>query len=279
MEPGIYENLPAAEYHAAPGASHSRLEILKDHSPAELKFQMDNPEPEGAIIGCGDAMEFGSAFHDAVLLPEKYGLEYRTLPFRDMRAKGAEDWCKENAGKKILRPDAAERITAMRGAILDHKAAANLISAATHKELSLFWIDSPTGVLCKMRADIVIVEKTNAVVMDLKTTTNPGPEAFAGAIEAFGYFRQAAMYLDGLNYHGIPADSFGFIPISKEPPHTVAVYALDSEAIEIGMRENRKLLNLYAICGKSGFWPAYPKIEKISLPEWKLRKARMEMFI
>ena len=278
MNPGIYTNMPAAQYHAAPGASHSRLEVLTEHCPAMLRWQMENPEKPKNVVGVGDALEFGSAFHDIILLPERFADMYTTLPFKDMRTKAAQEWV-AGQNKIILNPEASNKISAMAMAIDSHMQAKKLVAAATYRELSVFWNDSATGVLCKMRADMVITfEGPNkfdgAIVVDLKTTPNPSPEAFGKAVESWGYHRQAAYYLDGLNEAGIPAESFGFIPISKDPPHVVAVYALSQRAISFGREQNRDLLDRYAECEKSGVWPGYDKIESLDLPEWSYRKSR-----
>ena len=272
MTPGIYENLSAAAYHAAPGASHSRLEWLVDHCPAELRWDMDHPEPRERVIGTSDPLGFGAALHDAVLLPRLFEAQYRILPFDDLRAAGAKAWVEktlaEDSAVSILRADAFAKVEAMRVAVLSHETAAKLIAQATHRELSVFWADPQTGTHCKMRADMVIVRDGTAVVMDLKTTSNPGPEAFGKQVSEYGYHRQAAYYLDALSLHGIPAESFGFIAVGKDAPHAVAVYALSQDAIATGRDENRELLDRYSACEKSGVWPGYAGVSAINLPSY-----------
>jgi hypothetical protein len=229
---------------------------------------MDHPPEVKRLVGTGDAMEFGSAVHDAVLLPDRFAADYTSLPFRDGREKGAQDWIESQpAGRVILRTDAIIKIVSMRDAIMSQPLAAKLIKSATYKELSTFWTDKITGILCKMRADVVIAGGRSAIILDLKTTANPNPTAFEFSASDYGYHRQAAMYLDGLSAAGIPADVFGFIVVGKEPPHIVAVSPMAPAAIEVGREENRQLLSIYAECEKSGEWPAYDDdMQTINIP-------------
>lgn len=69
IEPGIYPDMPAAEYHAAPAASKSDLDKIA-RSPAHYRAYKENP-PEQT-----KAMALGTAFHTLVLEPEKFSGDY-----------------------------------------------------------------------------------------------------------------------------------------------------------------------------------------------------------
>jgi hypothetical protein len=44
---------------------------------------------------------------------------------------------------------------------------------------------------------------------------------------------------------------------------------LDDDVLEAARRENRRLLNRYAECKRTGIWPGYPAgIQQINLPRW-----------
>lgn len=71
--PGLYEGLPAEEYHALEGrASSSILRKIVTDTPAHAKAYMeDNSEPTSA-------MRFGTQMHEAVLQPERFEARYAT---------------------------------------------------------------------------------------------------------------------------------------------------------------------------------------------------------
>lgn len=71
MQPGIYDNLPNAEYHGGPGISKSGLDLIH-RSPLHYQYAYsaanDNePTPEQAI---------GTAFHALILEPELFAKTY-----------------------------------------------------------------------------------------------------------------------------------------------------------------------------------------------------------
>ncbi|MDX5979577.1 PD-(D/E)XK nuclease-like domain-containing protein [Vreelandella alkaliphila] len=70
-EPGIYEGLTNAEYHAGPGVSKSGLDLV-DKNPATYRYVKDTPEERTETPD----MRIGSALHAAVLEPELFVTEY-----------------------------------------------------------------------------------------------------------------------------------------------------------------------------------------------------------
>jgi hypothetical protein len=62
---------------------------------------------------------------------------------------------------------------------------------------------------------------------------------------------------------------FVFAAVESDWPHVAAPYMLDDDVLEAARRENRRLLNRYAECKRTGIWPGYPAgIQQISLPKW-----------
>ena len=83
MTTTVQLNQSATDYHAAPGASASRLKQLK-RSAAHMKYDMDNPqEPTPAMI-------IGSATHSAILEPDLFVKEWGRLPEGDGRSKAVK---------------------------------------------------------------------------------------------------------------------------------------------------------------------------------------------
>lgn len=262
----IIHGMSAADYHAQPRCSASKLKAMR-RSPAHCKYQMDNPPTS-------EAMALGSLLHTMVLEPLMYPERYYIMPECDRRTKeGKATWAAAQiaAGDRIMpRKEEFELAYAMCRASRAHPAYSKLFDATGHNELSVFWRDEETGLDCKMRCDrIVEVPGIGTVCVDLKTTTDASPRAFARSVHKFGYHIQAGMYLEGLAKVGIPCDLFVIMAPESVPPHCVGLYGLKDETVAQGWRECQRLMRIYAECKRTGVWPGYADtIQKLDLPAW-----------
>lgn len=187
-----------------------------------------------------------------------------------------------NDGKEIISQEEFAEISAMRDAVMAHpKAGALLAPGAGVAEMSCYWRDPETGVLCRCRPDFY---RTDGVVVDLKSTVDASPDGFSKSINSWRYHVQAAFYLDGIRSAieqgasdmALP-QAFVFIAVEKSAPHAVAAYFIEAESVDIGRREYRADLDRYAECVASNRWPGYgDKIQSIGLPEWRLRREEIE---
>lgn len=263
LQPGLYPNVRAHQYHSWQAASQSVLKIIRDQSPAHAYQQMTNPAPSTP------AKRMGTAIHTAVLQPDVFDQEYIVAPDLDRRTKtGREEWALlVNAWGEdnILKPEEMQEIQAIRDAVLSHPTAGPLLRGDV--ELSALWADDETGVLCKGRFDVA--NKRVGALVDLKTTRDASKRAFSRAIWHYGYHIQAAHYLAGAQAHGIDAEFFVIVAVEKTPPYAVAVYNLRGDVIKAGHDELRPLIDMYAQCMESGHWPGYPtEAVEIDLPRY-----------
>lgn len=191
-----------------------------------------------------------------------------------------EKWRADVGDRRVIDLNELAQAKAMAAAVEAHPLASQLfLSSPGEAELSAYWRDAETGVLCRCRPDWW---RLDGILVDVKTTEDASPAGFSKSIEKFRYHVQAAMYVDGAraaleasgNPWGLAAPhEMVFVAIEKKPPHAVAVYRLDAEAIEIGRREMRRDLATYAQCLATGVWPAYgDSLMRISLPEWRMRR-------
>jgi len=231
-EPGIYFGLPEDEYHKDPALSSSGIRKLLTSSldfwvnspmnPAYVDekteamivgtaFHRRLLEPERYAATCAVAPsreEYPDAIDGAEDLRKLCGDlgVKKSGTIADMCERileanpDAELWpvikaqlLKQTEGKIVLRPSVAEDIERAARIVLMHQAAAKAMTGG-YSEVSIFWIDSESGVRLKARLDYLKVK----AIVDLKTFSNslgkPVRAAVASAVANGGYHIQAVMY-------------------------------------------------------------------------------------
>ncbi len=267
VEPGIYPGTSYAEYARMDAINHSVLEHIRK-SPAHLReAQIHPPEPT-------EAMEFGSAFHVAILEPERFAAEYvRGLEGVGKRSNADKDrWAKFEAdhhGQTVLKAEEYDDIVGMAGAAWESETAANLLRGDGANEVVIVWRDQETGLLCKARMDRIGSPYGWTFVVDVKSSRDASPASFRKDVANFGYARQLAMYLDGAATLAPAERRNAIIAVEKARPFGVAIYELTDAAIEEGRKQYRRNLRQYATCKAKGSWPGYPdSLIPLSLPPW-----------
>ena len=254
--------IPADEYHAIDAVSNSLItQILR--SPAHARAYLTTPrEPT-------KAMEFGTAFHAAILEPEKFAAQYAVFD-GDRRTKDgkAEYERLTPAGIKLLSADDMATIQGMMSSVHSHVAAAELLREG-EAELSVTWTDDATGLPCKCRPDWWIGD----TLVDVKTTDDASPNGFMRAIVKYGYHRQASWYLRGTG-----CKRFKFIAVEKSSPYAVGVYELDALSLNQGWSECDRALEIWEESNLRGVYSAYSdECELISLPNWAFEDSEVQI--
>lgn len=269
--PGLYPSVSYGDYAARfEGARASTLKHF-DRSAAHARQQMLNPRTSRA-------MDFGNAWHPAVLEPERFAAQFvRGLENNDKRFKAEKErfaaFCQEHRGKTVLAVEEWDVIAAMATALRQHGTAAALLSGRGVNEVVAVWDDAETGVRCRCRIDRFCEFLGWSWVIDLKSTRDASPEGWPAEVRRYGYAEAAAFYLDGLATLDPRPRRFLWIAQEKEPPFAVAVHEPDDEAIEFGRRRYRRHLRAYAEAMRTDRWPAYPVgVLPTSLPSWALRE-------
>jgi exodeoxyribonuclease VIII len=258
-------NLPFDEYQSIDARNWSALKHMSK-TPAHYQEAIQNPPTQSP------AMLIGSAFHALVLEPDSFDDFYAVAPAGiDRRTKaGKEAWAEfeaSAAGKTILTADQDNTVRQMAAAVLRHPTASRLLSMCGQRELSVTWTDEATGTPCKCRIDAY--NKTNGLVIDLKTTDDASPTAFSRTCAKYAYHGQAAYYLDGLANAGAYSSKFIFIVVEKSPPFAVAVFLCDKDMLDTGRLRYQECLRLHAECSAADNWPGYPEeVQTITLPIW-----------
>jgi len=222
-----------AEYHAHPALGSSNLkQILKN----PYAFATGIKQEQTA------AMALGSAVHTLVLEPHKFGEEFAVAPEYDARTKeGKEIKAAFEAsciGKTILKADEYER--AKTCSEIAKQIAGRFFKGGV-AESSFFSEFDGTAVKC--RPDYYLEDL--GIIVDVKTTADASPDGFIKSVANFGYYLQAAFYMDVLQSLGKNADKFMFVAIETKEPFMVGLYTLDSVSIDFGRSEYKRALEIY----------------------------------
>jgi len=270
---GMNLDMPNDVYHSGtPGVSKSMLDKIAEGCP--LKFWAAYIDPEREPEKKTDALILGDAIHTAALQPDIFGKQYLIMPDFNLRSpKGREardKWLEEEAaGKQVLTIKQRDHALQVAAALRRHPKASQLMGSNYTPEVSFFSRCRRTGVLKKCRTDLF--DLNNGIVVDLKTTDDVSPTAFAKSVINFRYLVQEGWYRDVLDEaNGQEPELWIWLVVEKEYPHPVGIYQLDADDVEMGRQLGRRDLDRIIECQKTNLWPDYGDsgIQTITLPGW-----------
>lgn len=270
---GIYPSVPDEDYFADDAFSQSQAKVLLE-SPARYLWAATQP------VVISDAFDLGHAVHAEVL---GVGLPVVEIP-ADLLAsngavstKAAKEFVAEarEAGRVPLVADVIRQVRAMTQAVLDNAAARAAFEAEGDVELSMWWADPESGVECRGRIDKAAATEGGISLVDLKSTVDGSPRAFASSAAKYGYRFQGGAYSDG--WEVITGDApagFLFVTVEKEAPYLVGTYSLSPWDIEAGRLKWREACARLTDYRAREEWPAYatelPDFAHLDLPAWAL---------
>ncbi len=263
MTPGIYPNLPDADYRKALGLSQSAMKEFARSPQHYAAYITSTTEKETA------ALRFGKLAHLAILEPELFLSQTVVAPERGRRSNADKEfwaeWEAQNIGKVGVTENELMELGAIANAVRGHKAVAHHIECGD-KEVSAWCVDDATGVLCKGRFDVL----DNNVIVDIKTTDDASEQGFLKSIAKYRYYLQAAHYSAILSSHMPFADpQFLFVAVEKTAPYGVNVFDMSNELNDKGIELRAVLLERFAECEKRHEWPGYAQeIIQVVLPPW-----------
>ena len=262
-------NCTEADYRAHEALSQSDLKwILK--SPQHFKeraklMQASSPE-----------MDFGTAFHMAVLEPAKFKATYKIIPTfwgatkdgkqstqsAEAKAKKAA-FMAANQGCTFLDEEDMGTLTGMLNSLAAHPLFSSLFTGGS-AEVAALW--EHRGHQCKGRADYFHTKHPlfGRCVIDLKTTKEGAPDAFSRRVLNLGYDFQAAFYEQGFK-----ADRTIFVAVEKTFPYAIGVYDMSSW-IDTGKAKIDKAWYIYEYCNEKNEWSSYTgnSLDLLPVPGW-----------
>ena len=274
------------DYHSIPALSNSSLSVLK-RSPAEFyaRFVADPPTMASEET---DAMRLGSAVHMLALEPERFDSEYRidigpinpsTGKTYGRDTKKFADWLKEQPTtdnrKIIVENEFAESIEIAK-AFQSHPYLLSVMASGAEKiyergyEMQ-YLVEGQEPIRIKCKPDCVI--PSEGLIIDLKTTSDPHPDAWKWSAEEYGYHRQAAIYLQAMGAYYGKTFRFLFGVVRSRAPYEVGVYELDDDSISRGWAQVESLIAEYAQRKREDNWRSdwQVGIHSLNVPERRKR--------
>ncbi len=282
---GLVPDMPAEEYHAVRAMSASGLKLMRQSPAHYFGTHLDPNRPDEKA---SRSKANGTLTHCLMLEPAEFDKRFIVVPEEapnrpsDRQRKAAKPspetvaavawWDAFNrsaAGKIVVEAEALASAKAQAAAVRALPDVAALLSVG-QAEASAFWIDEQTGELCKCRPDHTHPAGDGVILVDGKTCQDASAQGFGRSIWNYGYHLQAAWYADGFERAtGQRVHGFVFAAVESAWPHQAAAYMLGDDVLDKARTENRRLLNLYAECKRTGNWPGYQAgIQLINLPPW-----------
>lgn len=273
MKQGIYTGISNEEYHGGVGYSKSQLDMVAA-APGLLDWSKKAPRDNSST-----ASTLGTALHTLLLEPELFSQQFVCEPKGTERRSNVgkanaqlfEDEAKR-LGQQILKIEDLDMLHAQADSVMAHPEARALLESKVGKaELSAYWIDPDTGLLCRCRPDWWAYPE---VIVDVKTTDYPAAYPFGKSVMDYRYHVQDAFYTDGCTIaSGTQIEEFLFLAVGKKREmgrYPVHLHRLAPRAKDLGRALYRQDLNTIAACQDqigpaTGAWPA---IEHLDLPAY-----------
>ena len=269
------------DYYEIDALSNSSLSVLK-RSPQEFHERFVTGKQKGEET---DAMRLGSAVHMLALEPEKFDSQYVVLegpinaktgnPYgRDTKA--FTEWLEaasvDETRKVLIREDFESSLNIAR-AFHSHEIIEGLMSVGGkefEKTLLLtYQYDDGSSERVKCKPDCII--PAESIIIDLKTSSDPRPDEFQWSALRYGYYRQAAIYLDACEVYYGKEFRFLFGVVNSKAPNECGVFELTPGDIQRGRDEYHELIEEYSrrLAGNNWRSDWQVGIHSLSLPRKK----------
>jgi exodeoxyribonuclease VIII len=226
--------------------TNSMLKLLKNNGPKYLNEYINGniPQKEESYF------VLGSAFHCAVLEPERFKTDYTVFDDTDLCAtiggarprttnKYKEEYEKflgQNTGKQILSIDDYNTVIEMTKAVNNNIQAKQLLDGCNYKET--IFTNTIEGINCKSKIDAI---RPGDYFIDLKSFFDtPNHQKFTREFFNKDYDMQAALYSDVTK-----TPNGWIIAVEKTYPFTIGLYEISEETIKRGREKYLEQLRMY----------------------------------
>lgn len=267
--------------------NNSAKECFRRQGPEVFKaIYVDDP-PSMDRKPSSPAQLLGQAVHTLALEPGQFSRRFAVAP--DCNGRTTEGRQRKAAfalaskDQDVIMPDQHERASMAADALSADPWWSSFMASTPQCEPAVEWTDH--GVPAKAKLDALLldpIEQENRLV-DLKTFEPSGIGRYAGRMPTkevwvnrvieYGYHRQAAWYLSGVNdKHGVRPVFYHVVVVTVEP-FLVFVYRLPEELLLLGLEENTSDVLAIKACYQTGDWRCRERkqVTTLSVPRWMLR--------
>jgi hypothetical protein len=289
IQPGIYFNLSNEEYHSDPAVSNSNI---KDLLVSPMKYWRNSSLNPKRKFRETKSKTIGTALHCYLMEREKFWKEYIILPeleidsefykteskkedflqnFELFASKTAKTF-KYKGNKIKLSEQEFEEVREMVEYFESLPTAGELFKDG-YMEVSIFWRDEETGLMCKCRPDYL----TPNYIADYKSISNI--DQIKSSCGNYDYYLQQAFYLEGLaqfrqfyseNWKGKFEGSKGVDELTANP-HSNFIFAFqEKEDLLVRLKTFREdVIESSRSLFKRGLFIYKENIEKYGVNPWQ----------
>lgn len=267
------------EYHRIEGVSHSGLKVFR-YEPRDYhwRYVLGNHDRERK-----DYFDFGSAVHELALLGDQSNI--KLIPDEVLSSSGSKagkawkEFESEHRDCLLLKPQEFYAVKRCVDAVLAHPMAGKLLACDGPVEQMFRFDDEQRGLTLKCKPDKLAVTPHGTIVVDLKTTENVNPGAFARAVVSYDYDFQRYFYEKILRKVGFDVIEFVFIAVSKSQPHCVSCFSIADEDMATAAVMTENALDDLGRRYQEDDWnpPNHDKITKLSLPRYAQNRSDYQL--
>lgn len=244
---GFFEDLSYRDYDKDPALRHSTVNKLTDSTPAEFLAALAEDVESTALT-------VGRVFHTITLEREIAAQTVHVVDAATRNTNRYKEAVAAHPDKDVILKWEFDDLCRMRDSFRSKAINREHLDGA-YVESSIFWDDPVTGLACKARPDIL----AKGLIADLKSTRDF--RAFVDDAEKYGYFRQAAWYIDGARaVTGHTYETFRFLVVEKKAPFDTRIFEVGPRALAKARRQNAANLSLYQRCLLANKWPGHPEL-------------------
>jgi len=269
-QPGLYLDVPLVDYLLIDAFSSSAAKQILI-SPSHLaEYKRKGPDTEALRLGSlFDCMLFDPDVveRDFVQAPEFFENDAGEQKLWKKRSgsKAAKRYGEEltdNGRKLMVAREAYDDAGEMIAAISGFKPIAKVLAEGT-PQVTMIWIDSKTGVLCRARVDWWRPDS----MADLKSILAGGAQQlrWPREVKKNGYQVQAGAYVSGrAHLCGGEIVPFKFLVCEKKAPYPRMCYRTGSATMKKGEEDWNRALGIYAECTEQNCWTrGYSESEEV----------------
>ena len=259
--------LSNTDYHDHEAIGSTGLKLIL-RSPAHFSYQ----EP---VDHDTRAKQIGTAFHCAILEPDRFATDYLVADCDDRRDAKYKGLAKDAGGDRVLTLTEHRRIVNAQKSAYRNGKVRELLEYPGRYELTVMAKCPETGVAVKCRFDKKLDDFR---AFDLKKTQDARPHAFGRSIDAYQYYLSVAFYMDVWYWAtGERIAKMPLIAIEEKAPHGCMIQHLPDDWIQQGRYEYQQALRIYADCLDKDEWPSYEDEEcEAEMPGWRIRELEEE---